>query len=266
MTPTMKELLIRRLARDKPSSSTHQDHFSFKEVFRPLKSPHVLLVFAIFYMEGTILYGQALFLPSIVDELGFSANRTQLLSVGPFAGGFFVTLGVAFWSDRMRSRSIATATVICLSIAGFAIYLGSEAKYTRYGSLFLTVPGIYASVPPVSAWMANNSEPHYRRASSIALGFVATNAGGITSTWLFPTKDAPNYTRTTIINLTFSILIMVGAGINALLLHHMNEQKAQRRDQILAPYGIDSDDEKGSGATRAWVELGDRHPDFKYTL
>lgn len=65
-----------------------EDHFSFKEVFRSLKSPHVLLVFAIFYMEGTVLYGQALFLPSIVNQLGFSANKTQLLSVGPFAGGF----------------------------------------------------------------------------------------------------------------------------------------------------------------------------------
>ncbi|KAF9067838.1 major facilitator superfamily domain-containing protein [Rhodocollybia butyracea] len=265
-TPAMRELLVRRLAKDKPSSSTNQDHFSFKEVFRSLKSPHVLLVFALFYMEGTILYGQALFLPSIVGELGFNPDKTQLLSVGPFAGGFFVTLGIALWSDRMKSRSIATAVVICLSIAGFAIYLGSDNKFTRYGSLFLTVPGVYASVPPVAAWMSNNSEPHYRRATSIAIGFVATNAGGITSTWLFPTKDSPNYTRTTIINLTFSILIVVLSGVNALLLNYMNQQKVKRRDEILAPYNLDSDDEKGTNATRALVELGDRHPDFKYTL
>ena len=36
-----------------------------------------------------MLYGLALFLPSIVKELGFGANKTQLLSVGPFAAGFF---------------------------------------------------------------------------------------------------------------------------------------------------------------------------------
>ncbi|KAF9025120.1 major facilitator superfamily domain-containing protein [Rhodocollybia butyracea] len=203
-TPAMRELLVRRLAKDKPSSSTNQDHFSFKEVFRD-------------YPVWTGVVPS-----SIVGELGFNPDKTQLLSVGPFAGGFFVTLGIALWSDRMKSRSIATAVVICLSIAGFAIYLGSDNKFTRYGSLFLTVPGVYASVPPVAAWMSNNS--------------------------------------------VGSILIVVLSGVNALLLNYMNQQKVKRRDEILAPYNLDSDDEKGTNATRALVELGDRHPDFKYTL
>ena len=35
-----------------------------------------------------MLTGLALFLPSIVMQLGFSPNKTQLLSVGPFAAGF----------------------------------------------------------------------------------------------------------------------------------------------------------------------------------
>ena len=47
------------------------------------------MVFILFFLDGTMLYGLALFLPSIVKELGFGANKTQLLSVGPFAAGFF---------------------------------------------------------------------------------------------------------------------------------------------------------------------------------
>jgi len=65
------------------------DRFSMREVMRSLTSPHVIIVFAIFYMLGTNLYGLALFLPSIVNQLGFDANQSQLLSVGPFAAGFF---------------------------------------------------------------------------------------------------------------------------------------------------------------------------------
>lgn len=30
--------------------------------------------------------------------------------------------------------------------------------------------------PILSTWIANNSEPHYRRATSVAMGFIATNA------------------------------------------------------------------------------------------
>ncbi|KIK68753.1 hypothetical protein GYMLUDRAFT_154371, partial [Collybiopsis luxurians FD-317 M1] len=172
------------------------------------------------------------------------------------------------WSDRTKSRSILTMAIFLLGVAGFSKYLKAMAKFTCYGLLFLTVPDYpYSPVPPISAWMSNNSEPHYRRATSIiALGFVATNAGGITSTCLFPTKEAPAYRRTTIINLTFSILIVVGSAINGVLLDYKNKQKNKRRDAILVPYNLDSDGEKGTNTTRAWVELGDRHPSFKHTL
>ena len=42
-------------------------------------------------MNGTTLLGLALFLPTIVSELGFSPTKTQLVSVGPFATGFVGT-------------------------------------------------------------------------------------------------------------------------------------------------------------------------------
>ena len=96
------------------------------------------------------------------------------------------------------------------------------------------VPGVYATAPVLAAWMANNSEPHYRRATSVAFGFIATNSvclfsfpfvkyillfiiyhffisfyvfdftsyqGGILSTWSFPSNEGPKYRKTTITNL-----------------------------------------------------------------
>lgn len=83
----MSSILERRLARARPDSQ-HVDHFSWKNVFRSFTSLHVILVFIIFYMSGANLFGLGLFLPSIVQQLGFSSTKTQLLSVGPFATGF----------------------------------------------------------------------------------------------------------------------------------------------------------------------------------
>lgn len=76
-----------RLERDRPFVNP-LDHFSIKYVFQAIKSPHVLLIILIYFMGGTNLFGLALFLPTIVKELGHSSNRSQLLSVGPFAVGF----------------------------------------------------------------------------------------------------------------------------------------------------------------------------------
>jgi hypothetical protein len=115
----------------------------------------------------------------------------------PFPPGFLflVTIFSAFWSDRYESRGITTALISLLAVVGFALYLGknrcyaldisepncclnlgAEHKFTSYGALYLMVPGVYATAPVLSAWMANNSEPYYRRATSVAIGFIATNS------------------------------------------------------------------------------------------
>lgn len=60
-----------------------------------------------------------------------------------------------------------------------------------------------------------------------------------------------------------SALIIVISLFNIAYLAHANRTKAQRREQLLAPY---SDEKDADGGERAWVELGDRHPDFVYVL
>ena len=78
---------MRRLEKDRPFI-TSAVKFSLKEVMRSVSSPHVIVVVIMQFMNGIMGYGLAIFLPSIVNELGFSPKATQLLSVGPFATAF----------------------------------------------------------------------------------------------------------------------------------------------------------------------------------
>ena len=78
---------MRRLEADRPSI-TSAVKFSFKEVKRSVGSPHVIMISTMMFMFGMMGYGLAIFLPSIVNQLGFSPYTTQLLSVGPFMVGF----------------------------------------------------------------------------------------------------------------------------------------------------------------------------------
>jgi MFS family permease len=213
-------------------------------------------------MIGTNTFGLAYFLPSIVNSLGFSPNKSQLLSVGPFTGGFVVTVMLAYFSDRYKTRAIPIVVVSLLAVAGYATFLASTAKYTSYGALYLMVPGIAASTPIIATWISNNSEPHYRRATSIALGFVAANSGGILSTWSYPSKEGPKFRKTTIMNLSFTLFIISLTIINALMLSYANKRKKEKRTDILAPFST----EEPGGGVHAWVELGDRHPDFRYVI
>ena len=54
-------------------------------------------------MTGTMIYGLAIFLPSMVNQLGFNPNVTQLFSAGPFAAAF-----IGEWFFFKKTRHIKT--------------------------------------------------------------------------------------------------------------------------------------------------------------
>ena len=62
-----------------------------------------------------------------------------------------------------------------------------------------------------------------------------------------------------------AVLIVVFSGLNALYLTWAQSKKERRRADLLAPYLTDPDT-ASDGGEKAWTELGDRHPDFKYAL
>ena len=61
------------------------------------------------------------------------------------------------------------------------------------------------------------------------------------------------------------IIIIVFSTLNVLYLNYATHQKERNRDEILAPY-ITSDKAVEDGGEAAWIDLGDRHPDFQYAF
>ncbi len=65
-----------------------------------------------------------------------------------------------------------------LAIIGYAVIANiNDHPNVKYGMTFLMAVGIYSSVPPVLAWLANNSAGHYKRATAAAVS------------WLWPTAE-----------------------------------------------------------------------------
>ena len=104
---------------------------------------------------------------------------------------------------------------------------------------------------------------------------------------MFPSKDAPRFRKATILDislfvislsislfitdLTFlhqsSVGILVFSMLNVLCLYYATRQKQTRRTELLAPYVKNEDpDAPLDGGDKAWTELGDKHPDFRYAI
>jgi len=246
-----KEYVIAKLKEDGATGRDDDvDGFSWREVGEAFKLPQVWMLAVLFFFDGTILYGLAYFAPSIVQGLGFTASRAQLMSVPPFAVAFVLTMIGAYISDRYRCRGFVSMFSSVLCIIGFAIFLGSKSHRIQYASLFFSIPGTYLAAPTLSTWSANNAAPHARRATAIAIGFIMTNSGGILATWLLGSlSPAPLYKLATKVLLAFSVLMFFFSGLNTWYLWDQNRKKAEFRKTMTI-----TQEKPGLGDHSAWFE------------
>jgi hypothetical protein len=129
----------------------------------------------------------------------------------------------------------------------------------RYTSLFFLITGVFSTVPCLVAWLSNNTAAHTRRATAVALGNIAVNAGGIVSTWIYPKSSAPRYRFAAKFNLALNCVMFVGTAANILPFRWRNKAKLEMRDSKLKRVEDLPVHEQYEG-------LGHRHPDFKYKL
>ncbi|OCB91746.1 MFS general substrate transporter [Sanghuangporus baumii] len=287
LTQREKEIVIKRLLRDRPTTSP-LDTFSFVQVWRSMSSPHVILNFIALFMNGTTLYGLALFLPSIVNQLGYSQTHTQLISVGPFAAGFAVTLITSYLSDHFKKR--ATFAVVNSLIAmtgldvqvhvlrllvplrvrdlratsdslsmdgeqlGAALSEGDERRTgIRRNQLGRDPEHVDVPVQGGSALQAGNESRHQLVRPIPSPSSISSPSNSRSNT-----PPSPKHS---------SVGILVFSMLNILYLTHATRQKHARRAQLLAPYVKNADPAAPlDGGDTAWAELGDRHPDFRYAL
>ncbi|KAK0495821.1 major facilitator superfamily domain-containing protein [Armillaria luteobubalina] len=204
--PAEREYVARQV------SESGGEKFEWREVRKALVAPHVWILSVLLFFAGAILFGLAFFTPSIVQSLGYTAARSQLMTVPPFAVAFVFSMTTAYLCDKYPIRGLVCIVTSVMSLIGFIMFLTSSSATTRYGSLFLTIPSVYTSTPTLGSWNASNSAPHVRRATAIAVGFMVTSAGGLLSTWLLGSlSTAPGYVLATKVLVAFSGAMLVGS-------------------------------------------------------
>jgi len=169
-----REFAKRRLWKDTSAhlaeghESEGVEKFRWSEVRRGVLNVQLWLSATAYFAILSGLYSFGLFLPTIINGLGYTANEAQLWSVIPYAVAAVVTVAVAFASDRLKLRGSLMLVVLPLAIIGYAAIANVDPhdNHTKYGMTFLMATGLYASVPPVLVWNSNNSAGHYKRATT----------------------------------------------------------------------------------------------------
>ena len=105
-------------------------------------------------------YSYAYFSPTIIKSFGYSAIRTQLLSVPPWACSFVFAMIIATASDFTKHHFLFVLLPLFVALAGFSTLLGIKDNYhVKYGALFLAVSGVYSAMPVIVCWFNGNCKP-----------------------------------------------------------------------------------------------------------
>lgn len=248
--------VVRRLKEDKQSSAEHEQ-FKMAYFWASVKDWKTW-AFAVIYMgcDGP-LYAFSLFLPTIIENLGYTSTTTaNLLSVPPYAGAALMTVFIGWLADRTNARGYCNIGVSIIGITGFCMLIGSATPGVQYAGTFLGALGIYPCIANSIVWAANNVEGVYKR--GVTLGFMIGwgNLNGIMASNVYRDSDSPTFRPGHGVILAYLILFLLGGSVftHFMLIAENRKRKAGKRDEWVV------------GKSESEIDLlGDRRPDFHYT-
>ncbi|KAH8676100.1 major facilitator superfamily domain-containing protein [Xylariales sp. PMI_506] len=247
--------VIRRLKLDQQSSAEHEE-FKMTYLWASLKDWKMWLGMVIYMGCDMPLYAFSLFLPTIVQQLGWTNTiQAQLMSVPPYAAATVLTVSIGYIADRTRQRGLCNIIVSALGIIGFAMLIGAEDPKVKYAGTFLGALGIYPCIANTITWVANNVEGVYKR--GVVLGFVIGwgNLNGIVSSNIY--FSSPKFYQGHGVVLAYMSIFLFGGSILMTTLLRIENKKRRdgKRDHWI------------QGKNPQEIEaLGDKRPDFLYTV
>ena len=150
---------------------------------------NTLLMSWIFFLILIPIYSYSLFLPTIIEGLGYSDITAQLFTVPPNFLAFLVVVGTSFISDRIKMRGPLIVVGFTVAAIGYIMQLASSSAGVKYVGTFFISAGAFPCSPLVLAWLSNNLAPHYTKATGLGFQVAVGNCGAFVATFSYLSSD-----------------------------------------------------------------------------
>ncbi|KAG2141409.1 MFS general substrate transporter, partial [Suillus bovinus] len=253
LTPEERAFVLWKKEYDNSSVGEEKQFFT-RHVWAAFKDWQIWLHIFVYMSIVGPLYGITLFLP-----FGYNTPVSQLLTVPPYVAGTVTLLAFAHYSDKLKMRSPFILAGLTMCLIGYSINISAAPNGVKYFGTYVIVMGSYASLPGVISWLGNNLSGQYKRGIGMALEMSIGNLSAIVAATIYRSQDAPRF----IFGHAFE-LMFVGIGFTFLpILVFTYRRINAKRD---AAERLAREGEKVQYSHQELRELGDRAPDFRYTL
>jgi hypothetical protein len=152
-----------------------------------------------FFSCNVAFSSMPVFLPTIINELGYSSLRSQALSAPPYLLSFIIVLLTARASDLYRVRSTFILLHALLAASGYTLsFLGGVLDLPpilRYVAVYPACVGFFSCVTLIITWTINNQDSDSKRGAGVAMLQFLGQCGPLLGTRLYPESDGPLYLR-----------------------------------------------------------------------
>lgn len=88
------------------------------------------------------IYSFSLFLPTIIKNMGYSANQAQLMSVPPYVAACFFTIVASWIADRAKQRGVFMLGFQLVAVVGFTLLVSTNTPRLQYTGTVLAAIGM----------------------------------------------------------------------------------------------------------------------------
>lgn len=259
LTPEERSYVIWKKKYDN-SSVGEEEHFEMRHFWSAVGDWQVWFHILIYMSIIAPLYGITLFLPSIINSFGYTAAISQLLTVPPYVFATILLYIFAHYSDKLRMRSPFIVAGLTMCLIGFSINISTAPHGVKYFGTFFVVGGSYAAFPGIVAWLGNNLAGQYKRGIGMAIHIGIGNFSGAFAANFYRAQDSPRYILGHALELMF-----VGMGFICVPIAVLAYSRINNKRDALEKAARESG-EPNKYTPEDIRRLGDRAPDFRYTL
>ncbi|KAJ8519847.1 hypothetical protein ONZ45_g3280 [Pleurotus djamor] len=270
LTEAERTVVIRRLQSDDQFSAAGEN-LRMEYIWKSLLDWKTWVSMMVYAGCDMPLYAFSLFLPSIINQLGYQATPANLLTVPVYVFACIITCCVGFVADRWGHRGLLNIGFLCLGGAGYIILIASRNAALSYFAVYLATCGIYPVIPNTIAWVSNNVEGSYKRSVSLAMTISFGNINGAVSSNVYRSEDRPWYPLGHGLVLMYIALGIVFSIIYRFFLARENQHRDRgERDEIIEGVKTEVSQDEKNGRYVSVVEAkrakGDEWSGYRYTL
>jgi hypothetical protein len=173
---------------------TAKDRMEWKQVLRGLTDYKNYIHMSIHFCCNYSFAGLSNFLPTIIEEMGYTSINAQGLAAPPYFAAFLLCVVAAVISDKWGKRGLIITFFATMGMVGYLILAAVQSETqpgVRYFGIWLATCGIFPSLCINITWLLNNQGGDSKKGAGMAILAVFGQCSSFVSSSAFP--DAEGY-------------------------------------------------------------------------